>query len=106
MNRPYTGLCIPCRFCSVMRADLIEISIFEKRYSVRLINCVAEENAATVAFAAEVLDVDSLYLWIPAPIDVGHMIAGRTDLWGHIFIDSQNTLSEMLIRTGHAKERV
>lgn len=115
MNRPPAGLCLPCRFRRSRDADTIEISFpgSERIWALRLLDCWAPEKHTpegkrakeyTESVMAEAADED-LHVWLPAPADPTRLLIGVLSfdrLLGHLFVDSTTTLSEMIVRAGHA----
>lgn len=114
MRRPPPGLCIPVVVHQVRDADTIVVRLPRSpyRWPIRLIECWAPElkteaGKKAKAFVEDVVaDVDQLYLWIPAPGEVENLLKNLTfdRLLGHLFIDSETTLSEMIVRAGHATQ--
>lgn len=112
MRRPPPGLCLPVTIAEVRDGDTVVVQLPRSPYKwpVRLLECWAPElntpeGKKAKAFAQEVLfDIDQLYLWIPAPQEVEVLLKNLTfdRLLGHLFLDSETTLSEMMVRTGHA----
>jgi len=110
-QKPY-GACIPCEVVRAVDGDTIEIRVTkEATYHVRLIDCKAKESGtpkgdlATVYASDMIEEADATYVWHPAPKDMKNIFA---DLFsferalGHIFLIKAETLSERMVRTGHA----
>lgn len=113
MTLPPYGICFPVRIRRVVDGDTVEVSFpdSERAYRIRLIDCWApelREQAGQEAklFAQRVVDEaeGEVSLFIPPPAKSAHPLdiftMGR--ILGHIFVGTEDTLSEIMVRTGHA----
>ena len=113
MLRPPSGLSLPCRYRECRDGDTVVISLpgSDRQWAIRLIDCWAPEmsepgGAESKAFAEHVLDnTENLHVWIPAPKHVTNLLKNLTfdRIPGHLFISSETTLSEMMVRAGKAR---
>jgi endonuclease YncB( thermonuclease family) len=113
MPWPEDGLSGPVNCLSVTDGDTL---VVQSNYNcppvrIRLKNCwCAEldtaEGLAALKFANEIVfGADELWVWIPPPKpgkNILRQLLTFDRVVGHIFLDSQTTLGEMLIRHGHA----
>lgn len=112
MKLPPSGLCLPCRVVKVRDGDTVEIQLpgSEHVWAIRLLDCWAPElhkqgGPEAKEFAQNLVDdVDETHVWIPAPKQVINLLANLTfdRIPGHIFISTRETLSEVMVRCGHA----
>ena len=126
MKRPPVGLCVPCRVVRVIDGDTVEIvAVTGLTWRVRLLDCWCHETnrgperlrakgAAAKAFAQECVDEARVcHVWVPSGEDLEELVAkGKSvnplDLatfnrvLGHLFVSDEATLSELMVRAGHA----
>lgn len=113
MNLPPHGICLPCTVTRVIDGDTVEVTLpgSSRPLPVRLLDCWAPERRTprgdlAKSYAINVLEeATETHLFVPAPDDTRHLLAdllsfGR--LLGHVFISPDETLSERMVRTGHA----
>ena len=114
MIRPPVGICLPCTVTRVIDGDTVEVTLpgSQRPLAIRLLDCWAPERKTprgdlAKVYAEDVIEeAEETHLFVPAPEDCRHLLAdlfsfGR--LLGHIFIGASETLSERMVRTGHAK---
>lgn len=112
MNLPPYGLTLPCIVRRVIDGDTVEISLpgSDRRWPIRLLDCWAPElptEAGQIAKrAAEelVADADQTSVFLPAPRDAMKLLAMTTmgRLLGHVFLRTDQTLSEAMVQRGMA----
>lgn len=113
MQLPPYGLCLPCRVRRVIDGDTVEVSLpgSDRIWPIRLLDCWAPERntvegQAAKAFAQRVVDEaeGELSLYVPAPEDGFRLLEILTmgRLLGHIYVGTEDTLSEIMVRSGHA----
>lgn len=112
MNLPPYGLCLPAKCVRVIDGDTVVVSLLGVMdWHIRLIGCWApEKNHPLGVKAAEfaeamIGDSDAISVWIPAPEHLkknllGHLTMERVP--GHLFIGTEETLAEKIIRAGLA----
>jgi len=105
MIRPPVGICLPCTVTRVIDGDTVEVTLpgSQRPLAIRLLDCWAPERKTPRGVIEE---AEETHLFVPAPEDCRHLLAdlfsfGR--LLGHIFIGASETLSERMVKTGHAK---
>lgn len=125
MIRPAVGLCVPCRVVKVIDGDTVEIvAVTGLHWRIRLLDCWCHETnrgpdmrrakgRAAKEFAQQAIDdARSCHLWIPSGEDVERLVAAGAEanpldlftfnrLLGHVFVDDETTLSELMVRAGH-----
>lgn len=126
MKRPPLGLCLPCKVVRVRDGDTVEVTLVSgARWAVRLIDCWCEElrrgspeqrarGEAAKEFAQQSIDeARQLHLFVPAPDDVAKIVSEGGGgafahlftfdrVLGHLFVADDTTLSELMVRAGHA----
>ncbi len=111
MRLPPLGLCLPCHVKRVIDGDTLEVVLPPPTMHVRLLDCWAPEHdtpegeAATEAAEQFIGAADAMRIWIPRPEEASLLSAsvwsfGR--VLGHVFLRSDTTLSELMVRHGHA----
>lgn len=113
MTLPPYGLCLPVKCRRIVDGDTVVVAFAgsDREWSVRLLDCWAPERntvegQAAKLFAQRVIDeaADELSLFIPAPPDAKHPLDlftfGR--ILAQIFVGTEDTLSEIMVRSGHA----
>lgn len=120
MNLPPIGLCLPCKYRSLTRADVIEVMLdCEKRLLVRLIDCTSPSpfgetratGKAAVEFARQVIDEadGEMYVHVPDASQVVLLFCARREtvsvVRGLLYLSTEETLGEILIHAGHATPR-
>lgn len=123
MIRPPYGICLPCRYRRCRDADTIEITVSGSYvWAIRLEDCWApekhtDEGKRATEYSRHVLEnTTDLAVWVKLPpeietkvrngkpINVLLEVATFDRLVGHLFIDGDTTLSEMLVKAGHATQ--
>lgn len=121
MTRPPFGICLPCRYRRCRDGDTVEITVTGAYlWAIRLEDCWAPEKhtdagKAAAAFARHVLEnTTDLTVWVKLspeieakvrsgqPLNLLKEVATFDRLVGHLYIDGDTTLSEMMVRAGHA----
>lgn len=121
MNRPPYGISLPCVVNRVLDGDTIEVRLQSESpyvWRVRLIDCWcpetrtknAKEKAKGMAaklYAATILEQHEgqLSLYVPVEGHIENIVAALVTfdrLLGHIFIDPNTTLSDVMCASGHA----
>lgn len=113
MTLPPYGLCSPCRVRRVIDGDTVEVSLPEsdRVWPIRLLDCWAPERntvegQAAKLFAQRVVDEaeGELSLFVPAPESGLRLMQVLTmgRVLGHIYVGTEDTLSEIMVRSGHA----
>lgn len=114
MNLPPYGLCVPCVYRRCRDGDTVEVSRrgSSRHWAIRLIGCSSPElhepgGAEAKAFAEELLEqADQISVFVPLPEEADGLLRSVLSfdrLLGVVFVDSDTTLSERLIRAGHAR---
>lgn len=120
MNRPPYGISLPCIVNRVLDGDTIEVRLKEESpyvWKVRLIDCwcpetrtrdekVKAKGMAAKVYAATMLEQHAGALSLYVPIEghvenIIHALVSFDRLLGHIFLDPNTTLSEVLVAAGH-----
>ncbi len=114
MNRPRHGLCLPCvyRHCQDGNTVFVSRQGSTQEWAIRLINCWAPDiytaaGCDAKAFAESILEDVELTVYIPAPGEVENLLRNVVPfdrLLGWIFVDTENTLNQMMVLAGHATE--
>ncbi len=129
MRLPPLGLCLPCRAVEVRDGDTVIVTVLTgARWAIRLIDCWApelrrgsdEERARgqrAKEYAQQCVDeARKLWVWVPAPEHVETIVeaGGGANLLkaatfdrvpGHVFVGLDTTLSDLMVRSGHATRR-
>jgi len=111
MRLPPFGLSLPCRFRRCRDGDTVEVSLpgSDRIWAIRLLGCscpeLCEPGGAEAKGAAEAaLDAaDHLAVFIPAPKDPVRLLRSILTfdrVLGHVFLDTETTLSDILVRGG------
>jgi endonuclease YncB( thermonuclease family) len=113
MKLPPLGLYLPVRLHRVVDGDTIEIKfrLSERIYPIRLLDCWAPELKDPGGQEAKQFVKDYLskcrfdiVLYIPLPKDPFKILKMLTfgRILGHIFVSQNETLSEVIVSSGHA----
>jgi endonuclease YncB( thermonuclease family) len=116
MKRPPHGLYLPCSVHRVRDGDTVEISFpgSDRVWALRLLDCWAPETRGPTReagleakhFAERCIELagNHVSVYIPAPSDPIHLLGAVSfdRLLGHLFLTDDNTLSEAMVKHGHA----
>lgn len=121
MQCPPFGLCLPCEYVESRDGDTVVVRVKNTslNWAIRLIDTWAPEVKGSTrlaglqakTFVHEVLEEagDDLRVFIPAPEIHGphpNLLQWLTfdRIPGYIFVDSKQTLNQMVVAAGHATE--
>ena len=116
MNLPPYGLCVPCVYRRCRDGHTVEVSRAgsSRVWAIRLIGCNTPElhqpaGPEAKAFAESLLEqADRVSVFIPLPREADKLLRNVLsfgDVLGVVYLDSETTLAERLIRAGQAQAR-
>lgn len=120
MKLPPFGLCLPCSLVRVRDGDTVEVRLREGGliWAVRHLECWCTDNKASPLYAAakelaekscgEASDAGTMAVFVPMDELPKNLLAGVVSfdrILGKIFLSTETTLGDLLIRRGLAGRR-
>lgn len=112
MKLPPFGVCLPCRVIRVVDGDTVVVALrhSRRRWKIRLLDCWAPERntpegrAAKEAAEEIIANASHLAIFMPPPRDPLNLleVLSLDRLLAHVFVSTDTTLAEALVRQGHA----
>jgi endonuclease YncB( thermonuclease family) len=116
MNLPPYGLCLPCTFVRARDGDTVEVRLRDAGFTwaVRMLDCWVTDNRESPLWRAakdlvereaqEASDEGRLAVFLPIFNLPANPLSALTfdRVLGHVFISSDTTLAELLVRRGLA----
>ena len=118
MRLPPYGICLPCHYVHTRDGDTVEVRVRNGglTWAVRLIDCWVTDNRKSPIWekarrfaereCQEASDEGRLSLFVPIAKLPENLLRGITfdRIAGHLYVSTDTTLSELLVREGLAGE--